>query len=47
MKDVEKVTGRPLGLFKWYGDENATEAIIIMGSGANSGRELLDYMEKT
>jgi len=47
MKDVESVTGRSLGLFKWYGDKNATEAIVIMGSGANSCRELIEYMKKT
>lgn len=46
MKDVSKVTGRELGLFKWYGDADATEGIVLMGSGANSTREVLQYYKK-
>lgn len=46
MREVEKATGRPLGLFKWYGDADATEGIVIMGSGANSCREVLEYLHE-
>lgn len=46
MEDVSKVTGRDLGLFKYYGHPEATEAVVLMGSGANSSRECLEFFRR-
>lgn len=32
-KDVEKITGRKHEMFEYYGDADATDIIVIMGSG--------------
>ena len=44
MKKVSELTGRPYHLFDYYGDPNATEIMVIMGSGAEAAEETIDYM---
>lgn len=44
MDEMAKVTGRHYHLFDYYGDPQATEAIICMGSVADTAREVIDYL---
>lgn len=44
MDKVGKITGRHYHLFDYYGDPNAEEVIVIMGSGANTTEETVKYL---
>ncbi len=46
MDQFEKLTGRAYKLFDYYGDANAEQVIIIMGSGAGAVYETVDYLNK-
>ncbi len=46
MKRVSELTGRKISLFDYYGDENAENVIIIMGSGAQAVYETVDVLNK-
>jgi len=46
MKKVSELTGRPYHLFDYYGDPNAEEIMVIMGSGAEAAEETIDYMNE-
>ncbi len=41
MKDLEKITNRTYHLFDYYGDENATDVIILMGSGVETVKQVV------
>ena len=44
MKEISKVTGREYAPFVWYGDPEATDAIIAMGSICSSAKQTVDYL---
>jgi pyruvate-ferredoxin/flavodoxin oxidoreductase len=44
MKEISKVTGRHYAPFTYYGDENATDIIVAMGSVNETIRETVDYL---
>ncbi len=44
MKEVSKITGRNYGLFDYYGDPEAENVIIAMGSVTECIRETVDYL---
>jgi len=44
MERFGELTGRQYGLFEYHGDPNAERIIVIMGSGAQTVRETVDYM---
>ncbi len=44
MAEISKVTGRDYAPFVWYGDENATDAIVAMGSICSSAKQTVDYL---
>ncbi len=44
MKDVEKITGRKYNLYDYYGAPDAEKIIVIMGSGAETVSETVDYL---
>jgi len=47
MKEIAKITGRPHGLFDYYGAKDADRVIIAMGSVCEAIREVIDHlMEK-
>lgn len=46
MKSISEVTGRNYDLFTYYGDKEATEVIIMMGSGCQACEEVVDYLNK-
>ncbi|MFC1616658.1 pyruvate:ferredoxin (flavodoxin) oxidoreductase [Candidatus Margulisiibacteriota bacterium] len=46
MKDISKLTGREYKPFVYYGDENAENIIIAMGSVTETIRETIDYLNK-
>jgi len=46
MRELEKITGRHYNLFDYYGDENATEVIVLMGSGTQTAIETAKYLNK-
>ncbi|HZJ87682.1 MAG TPA: 2-oxoacid:acceptor oxidoreductase family protein, partial [Sphaerochaeta sp.] len=47
MDKVAKVTGRALHLFDYVGAEDATDVVIIMGSGADTFEWVSDYLNKS
>ena len=47
MRELEKVTGRHYNLFDYYGDQNATEVVVLMGSGTQTAIETVKYLNKT
>ncbi|WP_419770805.1 MAG: pyruvate:ferredoxin (flavodoxin) oxidoreductase [Candidatus Marinarcus sp.] len=47
MQEISKVTGRNYAPFTYYGDENATDIIIAMGSVTETIKETIDYLTKT
>lgn len=47
MKDLESITGRHYSLFEYYGDKNATEVIVLMGSGVETAKETIKYLNNT
>ncbi|MFI3167398.1 MAG: pyruvate:ferredoxin (flavodoxin) oxidoreductase [Bacillota bacterium] len=44
MAKVSAITGRSYNLFDFYGAEDATEVIVLMGSGADTCMEAIDYL---
>lgn len=44
MKRFEKVVGRSYGLFDYHGDPAALYVVVIMGSGAETALETVDYL---
>jgi len=44
MGRVEKITGRKYKLYDYYGAEDAEKIIVIMGSGAETITETIDYL---
>ena len=44
IKEINKVTGRNYGLFDYYGDPDAENVIIAMGSVTGAIRETVDYL---
>ncbi len=46
MNLVATITGRKYQPFDYYGDKNAEKIIIMMGSGAETAEETIDYLNK-
>lgn len=46
MDKFEKVTGRRYNLFDYVGDPNAEKVIIMMGSGADTAHQTVEYMNE-
>ncbi|NCC14439.1 MAG: pyruvate:ferredoxin (flavodoxin) oxidoreductase, partial [Spirochaetia bacterium] len=46
MDQVSALTGRPYHLFDYVGDPNATDIVIVMGSGADTFEWASDYLNK-
>ncbi|MGN0194814.1 MAG: pyruvate:ferredoxin (flavodoxin) oxidoreductase [Pseudoramibacter sp.] len=44
MQEINKLTGRDYHLFNYYGAEDAERIIVLMGSGAETAREAIDYL---
>jgi pyruvate-ferredoxin/flavodoxin oxidoreductase len=44
MDKLAKITGRPYHVFDYYGAKDAEKVIIIMGSGAETCEETIDYL---
>ena len=47
MNKVGKIIGRKYHLFDYYGDPNAENIIVLMGSGASTTQETVEYLNKT
>ncbi|MDE5740236.1 MAG: pyruvate:ferredoxin (flavodoxin) oxidoreductase, partial [Bacteroidaceae bacterium] len=43
MAEISKITGREYKPFTYYGAEDATDIIILMGSATEAAREAIDY----
>ncbi len=46
MGEINKLTGRNYGLFDYYGDPEATEVIVAMGSVCDTIKDTVDYLCK-
>ena len=46
MKEISKVTGRNYAPFTYYGDPEATDVIVLMGSATQVSEEVVDYLRK-
>lgn len=46
MEKVSNLTGRKYELYQYYGAADATEIIIMMGSGCEAAEETVDYLTK-
>ena len=46
MKQISELTGRNYGLFNYYGDENAEDVIVAMGSVTETIEEVVDYLNE-
>ena len=46
LKDVEGITGRKYNLFDYYGDKDATDVVVLMGSGTQTALETVKYLNK-
>ncbi len=46
MAEISKVTGREYAPFVFYGDKEATDVIIAMGSVVDSAKETVDYLNQ-
>ena len=44
LKDVESITGRKYNLFDYYGDKDATDVVVLMGSGTQTAIETVKYL---
>ena len=44
MQKFAELTGRKYGLFDYFGAPDAERVIVIMGSGAETGRETIDHL---
>ena len=45
LEETGKVTGRTYHLFDYYGDEDAEDVVIAMGSVSGAAKEAVDYLE--
>ncbi|MEG2058446.1 MAG: pyruvate:ferredoxin (flavodoxin) oxidoreductase [Lachnospiraceae bacterium] len=46
MGEINKLTGRDYHIFNYYGDPQAEDVIISMGSASGVTKEVLEYLEK-
>lgn len=46
MTEITKLTGRPYAPFVYYGDENATDVIVAMGSVCETAKQVVDHLNK-
>ncbi len=46
MKEISKITGRKYAPFTYYGDDEATDIIVAMGSVTETIKETIDYLRK-
>ena len=46
MDEFGRLTGRQYHLFDYFGDQNAEHIIILMGSGAETAEETVDYLNR-
>lgn len=44
MQEINKLTGRDYHLYNYYGAPDAERIIILMGSGAETAKEAIDYL---
>uniref|UniRef100_UPI003AB6C0B7 pyruvate:ferredoxin (flavodoxin) oxidoreductase n=1 Tax=Anaerostipes caccae TaxID=105841 RepID=UPI003AB6C0B7 len=44
MQEINKLTGRDYHLYNYYGAPDADRIIILMGSGAETAKEAIDYL---
>ena len=44
MQEISKVTGRQYAPFNYYGDPEATDVIVAMGSVVETAKETIDYL---
>jgi pyruvate-ferredoxin/flavodoxin oxidoreductase len=44
MKEISKVTGRPYAPFVYYGDKDATDVVIAMGSVIETAQQAVDHL---
>ncbi len=44
MKEVSKITGRNYSLFDYYGDPEAENVVVAMGSVTDTAKEVIDYL---
>ena len=46
LNEISKITGRNYEPFNYYGDKDATEVIILMGSASQCAEEVVDYLNQ-
>ena len=46
MKEISQVTGRDYAPFIYYGDKDATDIIVAMGSVVDTAKETIDYLNR-
>ena len=46
MADLQSICGRKYNLFDYYGDKDATDVIVLMCSGVETVKEVVDYCNK-
>lgn len=44
MQEINKITGRDYHIFNYYGAEDAEEVIVMMGSGCETTKEVIDVL---
>ena len=44
MEEISKVTGRPYAPFVYYGDKDATDVVIAMGSVVDAAKQTVDHL---
>ena len=46
MKDLEKITNRTYHLFDYYGDKNATDVVVLIGSAVETVKQVVNDLNK-
>ncbi len=46
MQEISKVTGRDYAPFVYYGDKDATDIIVAMGSVVDTAKQTIDYLNR-
>jgi pyruvate-ferredoxin/flavodoxin oxidoreductase len=46
MQQFAQLTGRQYQLFDYFGDANAERVVVLMGSGVETARETIDYLNR-
>ncbi len=46
-EDLQKITGRKYNLYEYFGDESATEVIVVMGSATETIKETIKFLNST